>query len=28
VGDLLQVTKLFYHFEVFDNAEAAARSFK
>jgi anti-sigma B factor antagonist len=28
VGDLLQVTKLFTIFEVFDNAEAAARSFK
>src|SRR5208282_875258 len=28
VGDLLQVTKLFTIFEVFDDAEAAARSFK
>ena len=28
VGDLLQVTKLLTIFEVFDNEEAAARSFK
>jgi anti-sigma B factor antagonist len=28
VGDLLQLTKLFTIFEVFDNEEAAARSFK
>ncbi|MFZ0685658.1 MAG: STAS domain-containing protein [Terriglobales bacterium] len=28
VGDLLQVTKLLTIFEVFDDAEAAARSFK
>jgi anti-sigma B factor antagonist len=28
VGDLLQVTKLFTIFEVFDNEEAAARSFQ
>lgn len=28
VGDLLQVTKLFTIFEVFDNEEAAAQSFK
>jgi anti-sigma B factor antagonist len=27
VGDLLQVTKLFTIFEVFDDAEAAAKSF-
>lgn len=28
VGDLLQITKLFTIFEVFDDPEAAARSFK
>ncbi len=28
VGDLLQVTKIFTIFEVFDDEEAAARSFK
>jgi len=28
VGDLLQITKLLTIFEVFDNEEAAARSFK
>lgn len=28
VGDLLQLTKLFTIFEVFDNEQAAARSFK
>jgi anti-sigma B factor antagonist len=28
VGDLLQVTKLFTIFEVFDDEETAARSFK
>jgi anti-sigma B factor antagonist len=28
VGDLLQVTKLLTIFEVFDNEEAAAKSFK
>lgn len=28
VGDLLQITKLFTIFEVFDDADAAARSFK
>jgi len=28
VGDLLQVTKLFTIFEVFDDEESAARSFK
>ncbi len=28
VGDLLQITKLFTIFEVFDDADTAARSFK
>jgi len=28
VGDLLQITKLFTIFEVFDDEETAARSFK
>lgn len=28
VGDLLQITKLFTIFEVFDDVEAAAKSFK